>query len=171
MAMMAVSAFVPVVAAAGHSHATLRAHEAALADHAGGDLPFVRNELTAQPHRIGLTNLPRIALGGRTADAIRAGADGHYEYQRCEIDCPHCRFLKFVNRALSTKACRWGAVGRAPQATSSVDGRLRTPCQSRFLTENAGVTVFKALFGGIGAGAPVRKYNSKTGISQVPHKT
>jgi len=59
--------------AAGHGHAALFADLRVLCFHAGGDFRPIRDELGAQPHRIGRTNLFNIDRGRARRGALGTG--------------------------------------------------------------------------------------------------
>jgi hypothetical protein len=69
--------------ATGHGHAALFADLRVLCFHAGGDFHPIRDELGAQPHRIGRTNLLNIDRAG-AGGALGAGLVKAVKKQRAD---------------------------------------------------------------------------------------
>jgi hypothetical protein len=73
--------------AAGHGHAALFADLRVFSFHAGGDFHPVRDELGAQPHRIGRTNLLDIDRGRARRGTLGAGLMKATKEQRADRQC------------------------------------------------------------------------------------
>jgi hypothetical protein len=73
--------------AAGHGHAALFADLRVLCFHAGGDFHPIRDELGAQPHRIGRTNLLNIDRGRARRGALGTGLMKATKEQRADRQC------------------------------------------------------------------------------------
>ena len=72
--------------AAGHGYAALFADLRVLCFHAGGDFHPIRDELGAQPHRIGRTNLLNIDRAG-AGGALGTGLMKATKEQRADRQC------------------------------------------------------------------------------------
>jgi hypothetical protein len=73
--------------AARHSYAALFADLRVLCLHAGGDFHPIRDELGAQPHRIGRTNLLNIDRGRARCGALGTGLMKATKEQRADRQC------------------------------------------------------------------------------------
>ena len=71
----------------GHGHAALFADLRVLCFHAGGDFRPIRDELGAQPHRIGRTNLLNVDGGRARGGALGTGLVKATNEQRADRQC------------------------------------------------------------------------------------